>query len=336
MISAVELSSFQSDFARLAAGISEEVVGKNDQVELALICLLSGGHLLIEDVPGVAKTTLAKALAHSIGGDFARIQFTADLLPSDVTGVQIFDQRNHTFAFEKGSVFANVLLGDEINRASPKTQAALLEVMAEKQVTVGRTSHPVPDPFVCIATQNPVEFYGTYSLPEAQLDRFAIRLTLGYPTVGQETKLILQRIGEGAARTPVSTGGRLATDAIVHLDRVRAMTALARRIHLAPAIGGYIAEIAEATRWPLGRRYGIRLGVSPRGSLALASCALVLAASRGETFVTDEHVQEIAVPVLAHRLILDDPGEANTGTQIAVMEKVLAAVDVPRSRSFSA
>jgi MoxR-like ATPase len=327
MISEAEAASFADHFATLTAGVAAHIRGKHEQIELAVTCLLAGGHLLVEDVPGVAKTSLAKALAEVIGGEFKRVQFTADLLPSDVTGVRIFNRNGSSgdFHFEKGPVFTNILLGDEINRASPKTQAALLEVMAERQVTVAGRPVPVPDPFLCIGTQNPVEFYGTYSLPEAQLDRFTMRLSLGYPTVDQEAEVIVDNM---AGRRPGDS------PPVSDPARVREQSAMTRKVHLAPTLLRYIAEIAAATRGTQGEQFDIRLGVSPRGSIALASCAAVRAASAGRVFATDDDVKDVAVPVLAHRLTLGDAAEPSAPLAETVVEKVLAQVPVPRRRDL--
>jgi len=327
-ISDSDAAVFRADFDRLVASVVRVVLGKANQVELAVVCLLAGGHLLIEDVPGMAKTRLAKALAHSIQGRCRRIQFTADLLPSDVVGVNIFDQRTFQAEFRPGPIFTNILLGDEINRAPPKTQAALLEAMAECQVTVDGRTRKLDRPFLCICTQNPVEFQGTYGLPEAQLDRFTMRLALGYPDRSIETQIIRDNI---QGKDPEDL------DPVLDLERVRSMGALARSVWICDELLGYIAEIAAATRGDVGRRHGVELGVSPRGSLALALCAMVWAIGHGRRFATDEDVQAVARPVLAHRLVLADELDAPDGSgqlrqQAAeqVIDTLLRRIPVPR------
>lgn len=321
----VDAESFSSDFTAIESAVAQHIRGKREQIRLSIVCMLSQGHLLIEDVPGVAKTSLAKALAGAIGGAFRRIQFTADLLPSDVTGVRIYDQGRGDFRFEEGPVFTNVLLSDEINRASPKTQAALLEVMAEKQVTVDGSPRPVPEPFVCIATQNPIDFQGTYSLPEAQLDRFMMRLRLGYPDVERESMVIADNIA-GQRPEDVRT--------VLQPERIRTMSAQARQAFLAPALRRYIAQLAAVTRGEEGGKLGIRLGVSPRGSIALATAALVYAMAAGRSYATADDVKELAVPVLAHRLVLDGTDPLGEGAD-DVVRTVLARVEVPTQRELA-
>jgi MoxR-like ATPase len=290
--------------------------------------LFARGHLLIEDVPGVAKTTLAKAIARSIeGGCVRRIQFTPDILPTDVTGVQVFDQNRRRFEFHPGPVFANILIGDEINRASPKSQSALLEVMAERRVTVDGETHHVPRPFLCIATQNPIDQYGTFPLPEAQIDRFMIRTGIGYPSPADEAAVIADVVGGSTAE---------ALEPVLHLDLARSMMDVVERVRVVPDICRYIVSLATATRGGEGLNLGIQLGVSPRGCIALAAAGQVLAASEGREFVSPDDVKALAVPVFAHRLLLL-PGagpEPDATRQADLVRQVLAATPVRRGRAL--
>ncbi|MGI9602524.1 MAG: AAA family ATPase, partial [Acidimicrobiales bacterium] len=273
-----EADQFAARLDELVGNIERIIKGKTDVVQLALVCMLAEGHLLIEDVPGVGKTTLARAMAESMNGTLSRIQFTPDLLPTDVTGVQIFSSTNNKFEFHPGSVFANVVLGDEINRASPKTQSALLEVMEEHQVTVDGVPHPVPDPFIVIATQNPVELDGTYNLPEAQLDRFMMRLRVGYPNQAAEMEII-DSLNHRHFRPEL--------EALVTPYEFRKMSDICDRIHIAPNIRHYIVSIARETR----NIPQLRLGASPRGSSALARAVRAFAAAAGRTYVMPEDVK---------------------------------------------
>jgi MoxR-like ATPase len=315
-----DTATFQRRFHELAGNIEDFIRGKPEVVRLALVCLLAEGHLLIEDVPGVAKTSLAKAIARSIAGaEVRRIQFTPDLLPTDVTGVQIYDQARGRFEFREGPVFANILLGDEINRASPKTQSALLEVMAEHQVTVDGVAHAVPHPFLCIATQNPVEHQGTYALPEAQLDRFLMRITIGYPEELDDEVAI---IADGVARRRPEE-----LKPVIELDQLRTMINKLRELHVSPKLQSYVATITRATR----KHPDVRLGVSPRGSIALANAAQAYAASMGREFVTADDVKAVAVPVLCHRLLLTSEARFQKRTPEAIVAEILAGVPVPRA-----
>jgi MoxR-like ATPase len=316
LAAAVSSQDFVARFGRLRDNICHVVRGKHEAVTLALICLFAEGHLLIEDVPGVGKTTIARALAASLSGRWSRIQFTPDLLPSDVTGVSIFDQRTREFVFHPGPVFANVVLGDEINRASPKTQSALLEVMEEQRVTVDGVSHAVPRPFMVIGTQNPIDMDGTYPLPEAQLDRFLMRIKVGYPDHDAEVEVLegRQRLRRVADLQPV-----------MGLDEVAALIQAAETVHVAPAVHSYIVRMVAGTR----QLAEVRLGASPRGSLALARAARVSAAADGRGFVTPADVKALAPHVLAHRVLLTTDARIKGMTAAAVVEAAAAAVPVP-------
>ena len=291
------------------------ILGKEQQLRLCLSCLLARGHLLIEDIPGVGKTTLAHALAESLGLSYQRIQFTSDLLPSDILGVSIFNQKTQQFEFVAGPIFANVVLADEINRATPKTQSALLEAMSEGRVSIERTRYLLPDPFQVIATQNPLEHQGTFPLPESQLDRFLMSLRIGYPPPDEERDLLLsggvERILEGL--TPV-----LGRDEIVALQREAAAVTVSTKL------ASYVLELAEATRQ--GGEF--LLGVSTRGAQSLYRAAQALALCEGRRFAVPDDVQRLAVPVLAHRVVLRHGNSGIEGAREAI-ERVVAACPVP-------
>ena len=276
---------------KLNENISRVIVGKQQQIELILTALLSGGHVLLEDVPGTGKTTMAKALAKSLSCQFARVQFTPDLLPADITGMRIYNQNIGEFTFIKGPAFTNILLADEINRATPRTQSALLECMEEHQISEGGVTYPLADPFLVIATQNPVETQGTFPLPEAQLDRFLMRLSLGYPNQ-QEAVALLQRF--------ISSQPLAAISPVVTAEEVTEAAALTRNCAVSEDIMAYMAALCEAARNP----EKVRLGPSPRALLALMRCCQALAAIRGRDYVIPDDVKELAVPVLAHRIVL--------------------------------
>ena len=300
--------------ARLTANIGRVIVGKEKETGLVLAALLAGGHILLEDVPGTGKTTLAKSLARSIDCAFARVQFTPDLLPSDVTGMRIYDQREMRFSFIKGPVFTNILLADEINRATPRTQSALLECMEERQVTDGGTTYPLAAPFLVIATQNPVETQGTFPLPEAQLDRFMIRLSLGYPG-REEAVAMLARFIRNQPLEALSPAASAA--------EIMEAAALCKDCHVSEDVMRYMAAVCEAAR----DANTVRLGPSPRALLALMRCAQALAAIRGRAYVIPDDVKELAVPVLAHRVILRGMHSGMTAEEFIL--SVLAAVPAP-------
>jgi MoxR-like ATPase len=313
---------FAQSFRAVQDNVETVIRGKSEVVHLALVCLLAEGHLLVEDVPGVGKTSLARSLATSIGSTWHRIQFTPDLLPSDVTGVSIYNQVSGDFEFKPGPVFAGVVLADEINRASPKTQSALLEVMEEQHVTVDGRPHAVPRPFMVVATQNPVDMDGTYPLPEAQLDRFLLRVSVGYPDRAAEVDIL--RSHRGAAAIDQLTP-------VLAPEVVRAMIAVTNEVHVADSVHDYIVRLVAATRG-LGE---VRLGASPRGSLALLRAGRALAAADGRGFLLPEDVRSLAAPVLAHRLILTPEAEVRGVTAAQVVEKVLATEAVPRAADVS-
>ena len=310
-----EISWFAETFSRLNSNISHALRGKGDQINLALLALVSEGHLLLEDVPGVGKTSLARAMAESISGSWHRIQFTPDLLPSDVTGISIWNQARAQFEFKPGPVFSNIVVGDEINRASPKTQSALLEVMEERQVTVDGEPHPVPRPFVVVATQNPIEMEGTYNLPEAQLDRFLLKMDIGYPDLAAEADIVLSRHG----------GPPPVLDPVVSLEEVTQMVAITARVRLDPQLVQYAVGLVQATR----QTADARLGASPRGSLNLLRASQSLAAAEGRAFAIADDVKRLAVPVLAHRLLIAPEAQLRGVTADRVIGDLLTTVAVP-------
>jgi MoxR-like ATPase len=311
-----EITGFAAFAERLAGAIGTVVLGKPELIRFTLTALLAEGHLLIEDVPGVGKTTLARALATVVQGAWRRIQFTPDLLPSDVTGVTIFNQATRSFEFHPGPIFANIVIADEINRASPKTQSALLEVMEERNVTVDGVRHPVPRPFLVVATQNPVEMDGTYRLPEAQLDRFLMKLSVGYPDEEQEIAVVR---GGVAGRSPESLAPVTDTATIaVAID-------LARRVFVADPLYSYAVRLAAATRG----HPQVRVGVSPRGVIALTRAAAGYALLDGRHFVLPEDIKALVGPVFAHRLLLHPDAAVRGTTPADVLAQAVESVAVP-------
>jgi len=281
----------QASGEKVVANVERVIVGKHHEVRLALVALLCQGHLLIEDVPGTGKTVLAKAIARSLGCTFRRIQFTPDLLPSDVTGLSIFNQKTQEFEFRPGPIMAQIVLADEINRATPKTQSSLLECMEERQATIDGVTHPMPDPFLVIGTQNPIEYEGTFALPEAQLDRFMLRLHLGYPQPLEEIVIL----DEQKRAHPLEDIAEVAS-----VDELRHMQAGVREIYVDSSISDYIVRLVNATR----THPDIYLGASPRGSLALYRAGQAFAALNGRDYVIPDDIKALAVPALAHRLIV--------------------------------
>lgn len=292
------------------------IVGKRSAVELCLVGFLSGGHVLIEDIPGVGKTTLAKTLARSLGCVYKRIQFTPDLLPSDITGTNVFNQKNASFEFHEGPIFANIVLADEINRATPKTQSALLEAMEENQITADGITYGLPSPFFVIATENNIESHGTYALPEAQLDRFLIRLSMGYPGKADEAMMLTRQTKTSAWEivNPV-----LDQNEIVELQHET------REVYVDQRVREYIVEIVNATR----EHPSIMLGASPRGSLALLHCAQSYAALRGRTYVLPDDVKHLMVPVLSHRIILRPEARLKIMSAAQLLLEIAETVPVP-------
>ncbi|MGR0318071.1 AAA family ATPase [Agromyces sp. ZXT2-3] len=315
-----QASWFQDAFSKLVDNVDRAILGKREIIELVVTAMLSEGHVLLEDFPGTGKTVLAKALANTLDGTHSRIQFTPDLLPSDVTGVTIYDQGKGQFEFHRGPIFASIVLADEINRASPKTQSALLEVMEEGRVTVDGVGYEVGSPFMVIATQNPVEQAGTYSLPEAQLDRFLIKTSLGYPDHDTAVTLLLDSANRARA-SKVSP--------IIASSSVTTMARLAAEVHVDAAVLSYLNQIVSATR----DHRDSALGVSMRGALALARAAKTWAISRGRTYVTPDDVRELAVAVLAHRIIVDPESEFAGATAEDIVRKVLVEIAPPAFRA---
>jgi len=316
-ITAEQATWFAQTFGQLADNVERSVLGKRHVVELVLTAMLSDGHVLLEDVPGTGKTSVARALAQSVQGTNTRIQFTPDLLPGDITGITVYDQKVGTFEFHAGPIFANIVLADEINRASPKTQSALLEVMEEGHVTIDGVTRPVGVPFLVLATQNPIEQAGTYRLPEAQLDRFMMRTSLGYPDHAATVRIVDGAAVATAERTPIIT-----PQAMV------GMADLAAAVYVDALVLDYIARIVDATR----SADEVRLGVSIRGAIALTRASRTRAASQGRTYVTPDDVKTLAVSVLSHRLILHPEAEFDGVTQEAVIGQVLLDVAPPSRR----
>ena len=315
-----QATAYAETFGRLVDNVERVIIGKTFVVRLAFVAMLSEGHLLLEDYPGTGKTSLARAVAQSVHGSVSRIQFTPDLLPGDITGVSVFDQRSGDFAFHPGPIFASIVLADEINRASPKTQAALLEVMEEHQVTVDGVAHRVPTPFLVIATQNPIEQAGTYRLPEAQLDRFLLKASMGYPDHAATLRIL-----DGA---DVSTHD-IILEPVADQETVQRLISGARTVHVDPSIADYIARLVEATRTAAETR----LGASVRAAVALLRASRTLAAASGRHYVLPDDVKSLAESVLAHRLVLDAEAEFDGVTASSVVSQILLEIPPPNDRT---
>jgi len=314
-----EVDQVQEMAARLRENVQRVIVGKDDVIDLATIALLCRGHILVEDVPGIGKTTLSKALAQSLGCTFRRIQFTPDLMPSDVLGVNFFNQKTGDFEFRAGPVFSQVLLADEINRATPRTQSALLEAMQEQQATVDGVTRALPEPFLVMATQNPVELEGTFPLPEAQLDRFMVRIRLGYPTADEESDILLRFERDHTA---------LHLDSVTNSGELDAMQKTVSKVWMDEMVRMYIVGVIRATR----EQSGLSLGASPRAGLGLYKTAQARAAIDGRDFVTPDDVKALAAPVLAHRMILTTNSRVRGRTTEETVQDVLSSVPVPIER----
>lgn len=318
----IEVHQVAETARRVKENVARVIVGKDETIELLLVALFCEGHVLIEDVPGIGKTTLAKTLAKSLGCSFQRIQFTPDLLPSDVTGVSVFNQQSGAFEYRAGPLHAQIVLADEINRAGPRTQAALLEAMEERQVTVDGITHALPRPFLVLATQNPVELEGTFPLPEAQVDRFLMRVALGYPNAEDE-RAILRRFREANPLADLAS--------VVRADEILAMQKIVRRVAVHPAVEEYIVRLARATR----EDKAIQLGASPRGSLALYRTAQAFAALQGRDFVLPDDVKHLLTPVWEHRLITTSQSRVRGRAVSDILQEIAARVPVPVEESWS-
>jgi MoxR-like ATPase len=306
-------------FESIVNNVGIVLKGKRNPIELAVVCLLADGHLLIEDVPGVGKTSLAKALSASIECSWKRVQFTPDLLPSDLIGVSIWSKQREVFDFQEGPLFANIVLADEINRASPKTQSALLEAMEERQVSIDGVTRPLPNPFIVIATQNPIEHDGTYKLPESQLDRFLIRMEIGYPSRQAELDILEPRTGTELVDQ---------LSPVVTTHDIRDMIAAAAQVSMVEPLKNYLVDIAHVSR----KHPQVALGLSPRAMIQLARAVRALAAARGRDYSTPDDVKELTVPVLAHRLVLRNNNSGLRLTNSDVIQEILASVPVPSGR----
>ncbi len=308
--------TFADLFGAISANMQKVIQGKAEVIDLVLLCLVSEGHLLLEDVPGVGKTSLAKALSRSVDCVFGRVQFTPDLLPSDVVGVTVWNRSNGNFDFRPGPIFAGIVLGDEINRASPKTQSALLEAMAEGQVTVDNVTYPLGPPFMVIATQNPIEHEGTYPLPESQLDRFLMRVSMGYPDRDAELE-VLDTHGDHNSLDDIGP--------VADTADIQGMIAAVRTVHVAPSLKSYLVDIADATR----RHPHLSLGMSPRATLSLQRVARGRAAAFGRTYVVPDDIKALAEIVLAHRLMVTPEAQLQGTTAADALRDVLQSVPVP-------
>ena len=301
---------------RVKANIKRVIVGKDDVLDLVLVALLSDGHILIEDVPGIGKTMLAKSISKSIGCEFKRIQFTPDVMPSDISGINYYNQKSGQFEFRPGPIIANIVLADEINRATPRTQSALLEAMEERQLTVEGVTQALPRPFLVLATQNPIELEGTFPLPEAQLDRFFIRISMGYPEEDEEDE-VLTRFEESSPLDEL--------EAVVTAEELVLLSAMVPRIYCEPSVRRYIVRLVQATR----KHQAFELGASPRGSLGLYRGARALAALRGRDYVLPDDVKFLAPYVLTHRTILNSQSRLRGGDAAAVIQEIIGSVAVP-------
>jgi MoxR-like ATPase len=310
------LNDVQALAETVRANVARVIIGKDEVIDLLLVALLSDGHVLLEDVPGMGKTVMAKALARSINAGFQRVQGTPDLLPTDLTGVSYFDQQQSAFVFRPGPIFAQVLLVDEINRATPRTQSALLEAMAERQVTVERETMPLPRPYLVLATQNPIELEGTFPLPEAQLDRFLLRLRVGYPTEDEE-EAILHRFKNDE---PLET-----LQAVVSAEEMTALQQAVRQVQWQPVVERYLLTIVRATR----EHAGVSLGVSPRGTLALYRACEAYAAMQGRDYVLPDDIKQLAPSVLAHRILTTTRTRLRGGASEAIIQEIIASTPVP-------
>ncbi|MGH9184681.1 MAG: AAA family ATPase [Acidimicrobiales bacterium] len=311
-------AGFAELFGAVTANVERVIQGKTEVIQMALLCMLSEGHLLIEDVPGVGKTSIAKALATSVRCTFGRVQFTPDLLPSDVVGVSVWNRSSGDFEFRPGPIFANIVLGDEINRASPKTQSSLLEAMAEAQVTVDGTTYPLQRPFMVVATQNPIEHEGTYPLPDNQLDRFLMRVSVGYP--GRDSEILM--LDTHGVDDPLDD-----IRPVVDAAQVQSMVAAVKSVHVAPSLKGYLVDVAEATR----RHPRLVLGVSPRAVLNLQRVARARAAAAGRGYVVPDDIKALADSVLAHRLVATPESQLAGISTSEALREVLHSVPVPTS-----
>lgn len=314
------IERFGERFNRIASNVETVIQGKREVVELVLLALVAEGHVLVEDVPGVGKTHLAKSIARSIDGEFNRIQFTPDLLPSDVTGISVYDRDRREFEFKPGPIFANIVVGDEINRASPKTQSALLEAMEERQVTSDGVTRPVPLPFMVVATQNPLEHEGTYPLPEAQLDRFMMRVVIGYPDRSKE----LEMLDTHGVRSTF-----LDLEPVATLDDVRELIVTAQNVTVANAVKNYIIDLVGATR----QHPDVMLGASPRSALFLQRLARARAAAQGRDYVMPDDIKDLAIPVLEHRITLRPEAQMRGETVAEIVTGILERLRVPGTAS---